>query len=162
MRRPLRAGALVLVASTIATAGCTVFGEAGTCISWAPFATPGEALDNAELTVTARILDRDGTAHLYDTDAHVWTMTTDGLAPLRGEAPSETVRVISTPVTCEDGGPYPDGDPLDTDDTLVLFLTRDQAGDDWRTLTPRQGTVPAGPAGELPQEWPHGLDRQAR
>lgn len=154
MRLPRRAGAMVLLAATLSTAGCTAFGERGTCVSWMPFTTPAEALDYAELAVTVRVLARDGTAHLYDTDAHVWEVTTDGRAAVRGDAPSETLRVISTPVTCEEGGTYPEGDPLDTDDTLVLFLTRDQAGDDWRTLTPRQGSLPAGPAGEMPQEWP--------
>lgn len=145
----------MLLAATFATAGCTAFGSRSmTCTSWVPFATPAEALDNAELTVTARILDHEESVNLYGADAHVWEVTTDGRAALRGDAPSETLRVISTPVTCEEGGPYPEGDPLDTDDTLVLFLTRDQAGDDWRTLTPRQGSLPAGSAGEMPQEWP--------
>lgn len=150
----VRSAAVGVLASVLVTAGCGLAaGESSTCVSWVEWATPAEAVEDAELVATARVLTRDGTAELYGVDAHVWIVTTEGLEPLRGEAPAETLRVISTPVTCEDGGPYPDGDPLDTDDTLVLFLTRDEAGDDWRTQTPRQGSVPVGPAGGLPAAW---------
>lgn len=153
MRLSALAGRAVLVTVAVGTSGCVAPGDATeTCLSWVSYATPVDALESSELVVSARVIERDGTEPLYGVDAHAWTVTTNGAEPWRGDAGSGTLRVISTPVTCEARSAYPGDDPLDTDDSLVLFLTRDRAGDDWRTLTPRQGTLST--SGDLPSAWP--------
>ncbi|HEY0238207.1 MAG TPA: hypothetical protein VGC37_06145, partial [Friedmanniella sp.] len=73
---------------------------------------------------------------------------------LKGELPGPgQVPVASTPVTCTGGDDvYPDGDPLDVEGRVIVFLTTSESGDTWRTLTPTDGVLPVPAEGRLPFE----------
>ncbi|WP_250445472.1 hypothetical protein [Actinotalea sp. C106] len=156
--RSRSAPAAASVLAMVGLAGCAPSGTQ-TCVDWVDFASPADALVDAELAVTGEVLEAIDTAELYGVQATVWSVrVTD--APLVGDPPeADEIRVISTPVTCTGDEIYPEGDPLDTADPLVLVLTSDAADGDWRTITPRQGAVPAGPDGELPLTWPEDAQR---
>ena len=153
--RSLLAPAAASVLAMVGLAACASSGTQ-TCVSWVDFASPADALVDAELAVTGEVLEAVGTAELYGVQATVWSVRVTG-PPLAGDPPEgDELRVISTPVTCTGDEIYPEGDPLDTGEPLVLLLTSDEADGDWRTITPRQGAVPSGPDGELPLAWPDG------
>ncbi|WP_402465319.1 hypothetical protein [Isoptericola aurantiacus] len=62
--------------------------------------------------------------------------------------------MLSTPQTCHEGsGAYPQGDPLDVTGEVVLIL-HDDADHGLRTVTPFDGVVAPGPAGDLPARRP--------
>ncbi|MBO1751017.1 hypothetical protein J4G33_04295 [Actinotalea sp. BY-33] len=147
------APAAASVLAVVGLVGCAP-SEAQTCVDWVDFASPEHALADAELAVTGEVLEAAGATDLYGAQATVWSVRVTG-EPLAGEPPpGDEIRVISTPVTCTGEEIYPGGDPLDTAGPLILLLTSDEADGDWRTITPRQGAVPAGPDGELPLAWP--------
>lgn len=154
--RGARRPATIVPAVALALAGlgaCSPVEQAETCVSWVEFATPADAVRDAEYVVTAQVQGRAGRALRRRRRGLVGA--DDGPAGHRGEAVGhEDLRVISTPFTCTGGENYPDGDPLDTDDPVILFLTRDEAGEHWRTITPMQGALPASDDGELPEAWP--------
>lgn len=71
------------------------------------------------------------------------------LQTLKGDL-SESVLVASTPETCTSGAPYPHGDPLDAEGTLILFLTTPASDGAWPTITPFDGVLPLSDDGSLP------------
>ncbi|WP_353807806.1 hypothetical protein [Agromyces sp. SYSU T00194] len=159
-RHPRRrvAGVLLAGASVALLAGCAIGdvglpGEGETCVSWVDFGTPEQAAGDADVVVLATVAGRDGTERLFGISASAWTVEVDEL--VKGPDTGDDVRrVVSTPVTCTGGDAYPDGDPLDVDGQVYLFLTLD--GGVLRTLTPTQGVVAPGPAGGIPARWPAG------
>lgn len=144
-------GVVVVLPVVALLAGCA--GTSMTCVSWVDFATPADALESAEHVVVGRVEERAGTTSLYGVDAHRYRVVAEA-SPLKDGGAGESLHVVSTPVTCSGDDVYPQGDPLDTDEPVVLFLTQDEVGDDWRTLTPRHGVAPADGTGDLPAQWP--------
>lgn len=59
---------------------------------------------------------------------------------LKGDVSPETTRVTSMPITCTEGNQYPDGDPLDTNERIIVFASTSNG--EWFTLAPRDGTLP--------------------
>lgn len=149
-RALVRAAVTTLLLATVG--GCTtVFDGAETCVSWVDFATPADAWVRADLVVVGRVVADAGSERVYGTSARVHRVEVDRV--LSGDPPAREMDVVSVPVTCETGGPYPNGDPLDVDDPVVVFLHHDQDADRWWTLTPRHGVVPATADGDVPAAW---------
>ncbi|WP_281884292.1 hypothetical protein [Agromyces rhizosphaerae] len=151
-------GAALALASVALLAGCALddvglTGEGETCVSWVDFGTPEQAAGDADVVVLGTVAGRDGTERLFGLRASAWTVDVAELVkgPDTGD---DALRVVSTPVTCTGGDAYPDGDPLDVDGEVYLFLTLD--GGVLRTLTPTQGVVAPGPGGGIPPRWPSG------
>ena len=69
---------------------------------------------------------------------------------LKGQLDSDEIEVASPPQTCNGpGGPFPDGDPLETDQRVQLFLFEEEG--EYRLITPYDG-VEAAPEGQ-PLPW---------
>ncbi|MDQ1058773.1 hypothetical protein QFZ23_002674 [Arthrobacter globiformis] len=52
------------------------------------------------------------------------------------------------PQTCTGGESYPNGDPLDTNQRVLIFATEQDR--EWFTMTPDQGVVPFEQGAPLP------------
>jgi hypothetical protein len=121
-----------------------------TCVSWVDFETPQDAYDDARLVVRGAAGEVVGVRDLYGVAAPVHRV--EVLEVLGGSDPGATIDVASTPLTCMgDAGEYPDGDPLDVEGELILFLTRAEGGG-WRLMTPYDGVLPMPDDGVLPFE----------
>ncbi|PFG44711.1 hypothetical protein ATJ88_3447 [Isoptericola jiangsuensis] len=141
--------AVLLTVGVAALGGCGTAEVSSACVDWADYDTPADAALDADAVAHGRVTGQTGTTYLFGETAHVWEVAVD--AWLQGSG-ARTIEVVSAPRTCENGSPYPDGDPLDGTDDVILLLTADGAR--WQTLTGFQGVIPAPPAGELPSEWP--------
>lgn len=151
--RFLRAPLIIVVILT-AVVACNSPQTGGECPEYPEYATPADALNDAQYVVAASIGQQVETSSVHGKSANAYTVSTDGLPVFKGEDIGfKDLRVISTP-QCGSGDAYPNGDPLeDTQGTIILFLTRDTTDENWRTLTPEQGSV-ALTDDVLPQEWP--------
>lgn len=152
-RRTLLAGSFLLAA--LALTGCGAFGiggTSGTCVDWVLYDTPQDAAANADAVVIGRVPSLDATTRLYDLDVHVWNVEVESW--VQGEGEADEISVVSAPRTCETGSPYPDGDPLETDDEVMLFLSYE--GNSVRTITGYQGVIVAPADRTLPDAWPDG------
>lgn len=137
-----------LVAALLATTltGCGV--STHTCVSWVWFDTPQAVYDDARLVVRAEVGDVVGTRHVLGVDSPVHRV--EVVEVLKGESPGPQFDVASTPVTCTGGDDFLEGDPLEVDGEVILFLFDLDGG--WRLLTPVQGVLPWPPDGTLPFE----------
>lgn len=120
-----------------------------TCVSWVDLADEQDRVEASGLVVDADVLGRDGTRGMLGVDAHVWEVeVVDVVQDLAGTASAgDRLAVASTPQTCGGGDLYPDGDPLDVDGTVRLYLTDDHQlpveGEGWSLITPFDGVAPA-------------------
>lgn len=148
MRVARLAGAVVVLALAQSLTACTT---EHVCVSPHWYDSVDELADDADLVVTGQVIGTDGTERLYALDATVHVVEVDRV--LKGDIEAGELRVVSTPETCSGGrGLYPDGDPLDTDDEVQMFLHRDKTF--WRTQTSLQGVVPIPADGTLPWDGP--------
>ncbi|WP_307092437.1 hypothetical protein [Arthrobacter sp. B2I5] len=67
---------------------------------------------------------------------------------LKGDPGEGSLRISSMPPTCTAGETYPDGDPLDTPERVIIFATKQ--GAEWVTMTPAQGVLPFPQGSNLP------------
>lgn len=118
--------------------GCGYGFETVSCPSWAGFPTPQEKYDAADLVIVATASTRDGTAPIFGVDAHAYKLQVNEV--LKGNIEGKTVRISSMPDSCSGEAEYPDGDPLDTSEPLLVFATLQDG--EWFTLTPFDGTLP--------------------
>lgn len=97
---------------------------------------------DADVVVTTASVESSGSADLFGVAANRYEVLVAGAE--KGDAtPGSTIEVVSTPDSCG-ADFYPEGDPLDTSDSVRLYLVRDdRAG--LRTLTPFDGVEPATP-----------------
>src|SRR5690606_2103926 len=94
--------------------------EGQSCVSWVSFDDDDARSDASEIVVEAVVQGRAGERAMFGAQASVWDV--EVTAVRKGDvAAGDHLEVASTPVTCS-GATYPDGDPLDTADPLVLFL----------------------------------------
>ncbi|MCB7135553.1 hypothetical protein [Cellulosimicrobium marinum] len=151
-RTPRHTAAALAAAALLApTLGaCAALGAtSGTesCVDWVSFDTAADREAAATLVVDATVLRRDGTRPMLGTDAHVWEVEVTDV--VHGDAtPGDRLAVASTPQTCSDGT-YPDGDPLDVDHAVRLYLADgDHAvpgtAEGWSLITPFDGVGAAG------------------
>jgi hypothetical protein len=127
--------------------GAVPGGGAVACVDWVRFESAQDQYDYAGLAVIGKPVGEDGETSIYGYKATTHLIEVE--RALKGEPGDGTIRVSSTPMTCTAGGEsYPDGDPLDTDQRLIIFATRQ--GTDWFTLTPAQAVLPFPQGKELP------------
>jgi hypothetical protein len=131
-------GVALIALLTFTLSGCGDRTASASCPSWAGFTTPQDKYDAAELVVATSSSTRDGTAPIFGVDAHSYDIAVDEV--LKGGPGSDTVRISSMPDPCSGTAEYPDGDPLDTSDPLLIFATKQDG--EWFTLTPFDGTLP--------------------
>lgn len=119
-----------------------------TCVDPVDFETPADAAESASLVVVGTVTGSAGERAYYQETAPVHRFAVESV--LKGELTSRTIEVASVPQTCNgEAGSFPDGDPLDTDQRVELFLF--EAKGEYRLITPWDG-VAAAPAGE-PLPW---------
>lgn len=130
--------------------GCSVSGQ---CADWVVFDTPADALADATSAVIGTVGEKDGTAGILGYTVNGWTVQVDEWVKGSG---GDTIRVLSSPVTCSEGSPYPTGDPFEAASGPQVIFLHDEDGA-LRTLTPYQGIVPVAPDGTVPDAWPSGM-----
>lgn len=122
---------------------------AQSCVSWAEFETPQGAFDDATLVVSGTVAPAHGTRDVFGHRAAVHELRVAQV--LKGEFDGGgTIEVAATPVTCTGDEIYPDGDPLDVDGDVVLFLTDVESAGKWRLLSPFHGVLARGDTGAPP------------
>jgi hypothetical protein len=142
----LRAQALALVA--VLGSGCEIIPSSGTetCVEWVRFESPQDQYDKAAAVLIGRSVSEDGKTAIYGYQATGHLIQVDEV--LKGSPGTGNVRILSMPQTCTGGKSYPDGDPLQTSERVIIFAT--QQGRDWVTMTPEQGVFPFPKGAELP------------
>lgn len=116
------------------------------CVDWVRFATPQDQYDKAGLVLIGKSVRRAGGTTIYGQEATTHVVEVE--QALKGDPGHGNVRITSTPPTCTAGGSYPDGDPLDTAERVIIFATKQ--GDEWFTITPAQGVLSFPQGSELP------------
>ncbi|MCH6231587.1 hypothetical protein MK786_12625 [Microbacterium sp. CFH 31415] len=152
MRRMLRPLSALCIG--VAAAGLTACGgeliQQEQCVDWVWFETPLDAADDAHAVAIGRVTGQAGTVSSYGETSNVWTFEVEEWVAGDG---ADVIEVVSLPRTCETGSPYPDGDPLDTDADVMVFL-RQQDADSAQTITGLQGVIRGDGAAEVPDAWP--------
>ncbi|MBT2537485.1 hypothetical protein [Arthrobacter sp. ISL-69] len=116
------------------------------CVDWVRFETPQDEYDNAGVVLIGKSVSRAGETSIYGSKATTHLVEVEQV--LKGDPGEGNLRITSMPPTCTVGGTYPDGDPLDTDQRVIIFATKQ--GGDWFTITPAQGVLPFPEGSELP------------
>lgn len=132
-----------------ALVGCSPLISSGACVDWVLYDTPTDAATEADAVVIGSVIGPAGTATEFGLEANVWRVAATTWVQGRG---GSEIEVVSAPRTCENGAPYPDGDPLDVSTDVLLFLRAD--GDRWMTITPYQAVLPAPTDPGIPSVWP--------
>ena len=121
-------------------------GGAFSCVDFVWFANPQDQYDNAGLVLIGKPVSKAGEITIYGHPATTHLMEVEQI--LKGNPGEGNFRITSTPETCTPGGSYPDGDPLDTAERVLIFANNQ--GGQWFTTTPTQGVVSFPPRSELP------------
>ncbi|MET3172518.1 UNVERIFIED_ORG: hypothetical protein ABIB52_000342 [Arthrobacter sp. UYCu721] len=121
-------------------------GDTQTCVDWVRFETPQEQYDKAGVVLIGKSVSHAGETSIYGSKATTHLVEVEQV--LKGEPGDGNLRISSMPPTCTGGESYPDGDPLDTDQRVIIFATKQ--GGDWFTMTPAQGVLPFQQGTELP------------
>ena len=116
------------------------------CVDWVRFETPQDQYDNAGLVLIGKSVSRAGETSIYGDMATTHLIEVEQV--LKGNPGDGNLQITSTPPTCTVEGSYPDGDPLDTAERVIIFASKQ--GDDWFTITPGQGVLPFPKGAELP------------
>lgn len=127
-------------------AGSGGYEVGATCVDWVRFDSVQAEFDDASLVVVGKPVREDGTTRVYGYEAQAHLVDVERV--LKGDAEEGTLRISSMPQTCGEDEAYPEGDPLDTGESLLIFA-RDYEGD-WYTLTPTQGVHAFDPQADLP------------
>lgn len=122
--------------------------ESSACVDWVLFDSPADAAAEADGLVTGHVVQRSSPIRQYGVDVNVWTVEVDSWVIGSGD---DEIHVASSPRTCESGSPYPDGDPLDTDEDVMIFIQ--ELDGRMQTLTGFQGVIPAPIDGNIPDAW---------
>ncbi|MGY4541314.1 hypothetical protein ACVWY0_001223 [Arthrobacter sp. UYNi723] len=115
-----------------------------TCVDWVRFETPQDQFDNANLVVIGKPLKRSGETSIYGYKARSHQVEIETV--LKGVPGQEPLLVASMPQTC--GKSYPEGDPLDTNQRVLIFASKQE--NEWFTITPSQGVLPLQEGTKLP------------
>lgn len=139
MRRPLQAAVAGFLTCGLAS-GCSLLPPAAseTCVDWIRFETHQAQFDHAALVLIGKPVRVDGETLIYGYKANVHLMEVETV--LKGDPGPEPVRIASMPTTCSAGVSYPDGDPLERSQRMLIFASKQEGG--WFTQTPTQGAVP--------------------
>lgn len=121
-------------------------GGAETCVDWVRFETPQDQYDKAGVVLIGKSVSRAGETSIYGYKATTHLVEVEQV--LKGAPGDGNLRISSMPPTCTGGETYPDGDPLDPNQRVIIFATRQ--GGDWFTMTPAQGVLPFPQGTKLP------------
>jgi hypothetical protein len=121
-------------------------GDPFACIDWVRFATPQDQYDNAGLVLIGKSVSRAAETSIYGHKATTHLVEVEQV--LKGDPGQGNLRITSTPPTCTVGGSYPEGDPLDTAERVIIFASNQ--GDEWFTITPAQGVLAFPKGSEIP------------
>jgi hypothetical protein len=121
-------------------------GDPVACIDWVRFETPQDQYDKAGVVLIGKSVSHAGETSIYGSKATTHFVEVELV--LKGDPGDGNLRISSMPPTCTGGESYPDGDPLDTNQRVIIFATKQ--GADWFTMTPAQGVVPFQQGTELP------------
>ena len=121
-------------------------GGAFSCVDFVLFANPQDEYDNAGLVLIGKSVSQAGETTIYGHQATTHLVEVEQI--LKGNPGRGNLRITSTPETCTPGGSYPDGDPLDTAERVLIFANNQ--GGQWFTATPTQGVVSFPQRSELP------------
>ena len=137
------------IAVSVLTGACSAEPpSAVACIDWVHFENPQDQFDQAGLVAVGKPVEQQGETNIYGYRARTHLVEVE--AVLKGEPRQETLSITSIPQTCTGGVSYPDGDPLDTNQRVLIFAT-EQDGK-WFTITPWQGVIPFSEGSPLPFE----------
>jgi hypothetical protein len=121
-------------------------GGAFACVDFVWFANPQDRYDNAGLVLIGKSVSQAGETTIYGHQAMTHLMEVEQV--LKGNPGEGNLRITSTPPTCTPGGSYPDGDPLDTAERVLIFANNQ--GGQWFTTTPTQGVLSFPQGSKLP------------
>ena len=121
-------------------------GDPFACVDWVRFANPQDQYDNAGLVLIGKSVSQAGETTIYGHQATTHLVEVEQV--LKGNPGDGNLRITSTPPTCTAGVSYPDGDPLDPAERVIIFANNQ--GGEWFTMTPAQGVVSFPPGSELP------------
>lgn len=133
------AATLTIGAALLTDAGCAPAVQTSGCPGWAYSGSAEARYEAAEAVITTLSPRASGTQEVFDVAASAYMVTVDETekgSPIAGE----TLRVASTPDSCSGTNLYPDGDPMDTNQPLRLYLSSGNGF--WATLTPLEGAEP--------------------
>ncbi len=116
------------------------------CVDWVRFATPQDQYDKAGLVLIGKSLSQAGETSIYGHMATTHLVQVEQI--LKGNPGEGNLHITSTPPTCTAGEPYPNGDPLDTAERVIIFASKQ--GSEWFTITPAQGVMPFPQGSNLP------------
>jgi len=147
----MRFAAVVGVAAILLLSGCSSNEmTVGTCVSWVDVSDPQDAFDSAEVVVVGTAEPSEKTASVYGVDAAVHTVNVTNV--ISGDLEPGSIEVVSTPVTCMGDEVYPDGDPLDVDGDVIVFLDQGDIEGAWSLITPFDTVLALPDDGSLPFE----------
>jgi hypothetical protein len=121
-------------------------GGAVACVDWVWFETPEDQYDNAPVVLIGKSVSLAGESTIYGSKATTHLIEVERV--LKGDPEDGNLRISSMPPTCTVGETYPDGDPLDTAERVIIFATKH--GAEWFTMTPAQGVLPFPQGSNLP------------
>ncbi|MCY1675760.1 hypothetical protein OVA06_13760 [Pseudarthrobacter sp. SL88] len=116
------------------------------CVDWVRFETPQNQYDNAALVLIGKSVSQAGETSIYGHRATTHLVEVEQI--LKGDPGEGNLHITSTPPTCTAGESYPDGDPLDTAERVIIFASKQ--GSEWFTITPAQGVLPFPQGSNLP------------
>ncbi len=117
-----------------------------TCVSWADLATPQDQFDESDLVLIGTPISTSGTVTAFGAEAQTHLVEVSEV--LKGRRVGPLIRVSSMPETCTGSGNYPNGDPLETEERIIIFANL--LDGEWLTATPFKGTLPYAPDEPLP------------
>ena len=141
--RVATAGTVVFVLGTGCSSGQPT---ADACVDWVRFEDPRDQFDKAELVAVGKALRQDGETSIYSYAARTHLIEIETV--LKGEPGQGPIQISSMPQTCTGGESYPDGDPLDTNQRVLIYATKQ--ADKWFTMTPDQSVAPYEQGSPLP------------
>lgn len=147
----MRRVAWVGLAAVMLLSGCS-HGQlaTSTCVSWAEMSDPQDAYDAADIVVIGTVEPASVTAPMLGVDAAVHDVAVAEV--LKGDPPPREIQVVSTPVTCMGDEVYPDGDPLDVDGDVIIFIAVGEADEAWNLISPSGAVLPVPADGTMPFE----------
>lgn len=116
------------------------------CVEWVRFGTPQDQYEKAGAVLIGKSVGQAGETSIYGHKATTHLVEVEQV--LKGDPGDGNLRISSMPPTCTGGESYPDGDPLDTAQRVIIFATKQ--GGEWFTMTPAQGVLPFQQGAELP------------
>jgi hypothetical protein len=120
--------------------GCSFLGptRGDACVDWVRFADRQDQFTQAALVAVGKLVRPDGETSIYGYTAQTHLVEIETI--YKGTAEQDAVRISSMPQTCSGGESYPKGDPLDTNQRVLIFAI--QQDHKWFTMTPEQGVIP--------------------